>query len=157
MRTRNVVVGLISLLFVALWVYAGLQKLLDLPNFRNQMAKSPMLTAMAPILAYAVPLGELAIAYLLLYRRTRLLGLYASLFLMVQFITYLFLIVNYSFYVPCACGGIIGGMDWTAHIFFNAGFAALAILGIVLHGRVDSAKATTTVVASATNMELDYQ
>lgn len=124
--------GIIVLLLMGLWVYAAREKLLDIPTFRNDMRKSPMLTALAPILAYAVPIGELLIAYLLLYRRTRLLGIYASLFLLVMFITYLFLILNYSFYVPCACGGIISGMSWNGHMVFNGVFSILAILGVIL-------------------------
>ncbi|WP_461791549.1 MauE/DoxX family redox-associated membrane protein [Pedobacter sp.] len=132
MKMQRIFIALICVLFGFLWLYAGLQKLGDLPNFRNQMSKSPMLTGIAPILAYAVPLVELALVYMLIYKRTRLFALYASLFLMVQFITYLFLILNYSFYVPCACGGIISGMSWHVHILFNTGFVVLAVMGIAM-------------------------
>lgn len=135
MKIRNVTLFVICLLIGLLWLYAGLQKIGDLPNFRNQMSKSPMLTGIAPILAYAIPIFELTMVYLLIYKRTRLFALYASLFLLVQFITYLFLILNYSFYVPCACGGIIGGMDWNMHILFNVAFALLSIWGIALEKR----------------------
>jgi uncharacterized membrane protein YphA (DoxX/SURF4 family) len=136
MKVRNAMVWAICILYAGLWVYASMQKFADLPEFRNQMAKSPMLTGIAHILAYAIPITEIILAYLLIYKRTRLFALYASLFLMVQFITYLFLILNYSFYVPCACGGIISGMDWNMHILFNTGFALMAIAGIVMETKL---------------------
>lgn len=142
MQAAKIANHIIAILFIALWVYAAFHKLIDLPTFKVQMGKSPMLSNIAPILAWAVPLFELVIAYLLLYRRTRQFGLYATIYLMVAFSTYLYITLNYSYYVPCTCGGFISAMDWRTHIFFNLGCAAVAAVAIVLAHRQQPQKVT---------------
>ncbi len=69
---------------------------------------------------------------MLIIPRLRLLALYASFSLMVMFTVYIFIVLNYSPFVPCSCGGILEKMGWTEHLFFNIGFVFLAMIGILL-------------------------
>ncbi len=131
--TRKITIEIITLLFIILWVYAAVSKLLDYDTFKVQLGKSPLLTTFPELIAIAVPAAELLMAGMLLTDRFRLTGLYLSLFLMTLFTAYLIAILNFSYYIPCSCGGIIGkGMTWQAHIVFNLAFVALAIIGIIL-------------------------
>ena len=133
MRARISFTDIVSLLFILLWTYSALSKLTDYQTFKVQLGKSPMLTSMASVLAWLVPVGELIIAYSLITRKTRLLGLYASVFLMVMFTAYIIIILNFSYYIPCSCGGFISAMKWDHHIIFNLCCSALAIVGIMLN------------------------
>jgi uncharacterized membrane protein YphA (DoxX/SURF4 family) len=129
--TRKITIEIITALFFILWIYAAISKLLDYDTFKVQLGKSPLLTKFPGFVAIAVPLAELLIAGALVFKR--LIGLYASLFLMVLFTAYLIAILNFSYYIPCSCGGIIGkGMTWQTHIVFNMTFVLLAIIGIIL-------------------------
>ncbi|TXF77796.1 DoxX family protein [Chryseobacterium sp.] len=133
MKNRKVLaVQIISYFFVLLFCYAAVSKMLDFENFQVQIGQSPLLSAYAGFVSYAVIAAELVIAGLLLYERTRLVGLYASFTLMVAFTVYIYLILNYSDFVPCSCGGILEKMGWTEHLIFNVGCVVLAAAGALV-------------------------
>ncbi|WP_307424754.1 MauE/DoxX family redox-associated membrane protein [Chryseobacterium sp. MDT2-18] len=123
---------IISFFFVLLFIYASASKMLDFENFQVQLAQSPLLSAYAGFISYAVIILELVIAGLLCFHLTRLWGLFASFAIMVAFTVYIYLILNYSDFVPCSCGGILEKMGWAEHLIFNiagvviAGLAAIA-------------------------------
>lgn len=132
---RNTVVEIISSLLVLLFVYAAVSKLLDYQTFKVQLSKSPFITQFAGVTAWALPVGELLVAAALTFKVTRLLGLYASLFLMTMFTAYIWAMLNYSYYIPCSCGGVLSKMDWNTHLWFNAGFVFISVMGINLQSK----------------------
>lgn len=133
---RNVVVNIISYLFVLLFIYAATSKLLDFETFTVQLAQSPLLSAYADIIAWLVPGVEILIAGVLVFPRFRILGLYASFTLMVMFTAYIYIILNFSDFIPCSCGGVLEKLSWTQHLIFNVVFIFLAGWAIFLakHG-----------------------
>lgn len=132
MKLRRVSLEIISCLLILLFVYAALSKLLDYDTFRVQLGKSPFITDFAPIIAWALPVGEILVGLFLAFKRTRLLGLYISLFLMTMFTAYIYIMLHYSYYIPCSCGGILSKMGWDTHFWFNVGFTLLSATGIIL-------------------------
>lgn len=133
----------ISILLILLFTYASLTKLLEYDTFKLQLSKSPYITKFAGILAWALPLLEIAVSLSLSIRKYRLIGYYAALFLMVMFSAYIFSMLKFSYYIPCSCGGVLNNMDWTTHFWFNISFVILSILGILLSPRPDRIKSTT--------------
>lgn len=129
---RKIIIEIVSSLLILLFMYAGVSKLLDYETFKVQLSKSPFITQFAGVLAWALPVGEIIVALTLTFGRTRLLGLYASLFLMTMFTTYIYAMLHYSYYIPCSCGGVLSKMDWNTHLWFNLGFVVLSIIGILL-------------------------
>lgn len=125
-KPQPIFVQVISYLFVLLFVYAAVSKLLDFENFRVQLAQSPLLSAYAGVVSYGVIALELVISLLLLVPKTRKAALYASFGLMVAFTVYIYLILNYSDFVPCSCGGILEKMGWKEHLVFNVTTVILA-------------------------------
>src|SRR5690606_4495008 len=138
--------------FIILFVYAAVSKLTDFANFQVQIAQSPLLSAFATFIAYATVIGELIIAVLLCFQKTKRLGLYLFLGMMTAFTVYIYLILNYSPFVPCSCGGILEKMGWTEHLWFNA-ITSIVAAAIILYK--NTTKATilytigTIVVSSA--------
>lgn len=131
MKAKYVLI--ISYFYILLFVYAAISKLITFEAFQVQLTQSPLLSAYANIIAYLVLGAELLFALLLCIKTTRLLGLYLSYGLMVAFTLYIYLILNYSDFVPCSCGGILEKMGWTEHLWFNLivsilGFVAVYIL-----------------------------
>lgn len=122
----------VSSLLVFLFVYAAVSKLLDFGKFRYQLGQSPFITNISGLVVWVIPLAELFISVLLIIKRTRLAGLYASFFLMSLFTGYIWIMLRYSPYVPCSCGGVLSGMSWQQHFVFNLGFTGLALGGILL-------------------------
>ena len=128
----RITIVVVSYLFILLFLYAGVSKLLDFENFSYQLAQSPLLGAFASQIAWMVPAVELLIALLLMAKRFRVVALYASFALMCTFTAYIFITLNFSDFVPCSCGGVLETMSWKQHLIFNLFFIVLAGLTILL-------------------------
>lgn len=131
-KIKTMVVEISSIALIILLVYAAVSKIMDFENFKVQLGQSPLLNAYAGVLVWMVPMSEIIIALLLAIIPTRKMGLFASMGLMVMFTVYIYLILNYSSYVPCSCGGILEKLDWNEHLYFNLAFAFLALIALVL-------------------------
>ncbi|MDM1377699.1 MULTISPECIES: MauE/DoxX family redox-associated membrane protein [Myroides] len=115
---------------VLLFVYAAISKLITFEEFKVQLTQSPLLSMYAGVIAYLVVISELVIAFLLTLRSKRLLGLYLSYGLMVAFTIYIYLILNYSDFIPCSCGGVLEKLGWNEHLWFNIITSVLILLSI---------------------------
>lgn len=142
-KTQNLIVEIITLLYVLLFVYAAVSKILDFENFQVQLGQSPLLSAFAHWVAFGTPFLELFIVVLLLLPRWRLTGFYFAFSLMVLFSAYIVVILNFSSFVPCSCGGILEDMSWTQHLVFNILFVVLAIVGIYMLTAFETAPSST--------------
>ncbi|XCF04810.1 MauE/DoxX family redox-associated membrane protein [Tamlana crocina] len=134
-KHRNIITEIISMLFVVLFVYAAMGKLLDGNKFYNNLNNSPLFGVghIAGIVSWAIPVIEIGVALLLTFQKTRLKGLYGALILMATFTIYVAGILFISPYTPCSCGGIITLLSWEQHFIFNIIWIGLAITGIVLY------------------------
>ena len=126
--------------FILLWVYAATAKLLEFESFSVQLGQSPLLSAYAGVLVWLVPLSEYVLSGLLLFPKTKKVGLYGSLCLMTAFTTYIIIILNYADFVPCSCGGILESLGWTEHLIFNGVCALLAAIALILETHLQSDK-----------------
>lgn len=131
-KIKRNAVEIICYLFILLFVYAAASKFLDYEEFRIQLTQSPLLSAFAGWVAWIVPVLELIVAILLMIKGLKSIGLIASYALMVMFTTYIIIILNFSEFIPCSCGGVISKMSWNQHLIFNLFLVLLAIIGIVL-------------------------
>ncbi|MEO2081156.1 MauE/DoxX family redox-associated membrane protein [Leeuwenhoekiella sp.] len=118
--------------FILLWVYAATAKLLEFEDFSVQLGQSPLLSAYAGVLVWLVPLSEYVLSGLLLIPKTKKVGLYGSLCLMMAFTTYIIIILNYADFVPCSCGGILESLGWTEHLIFNGVCVLLAAFAFLI-------------------------
>ncbi|MDO5970097.1 MauE/DoxX family redox-associated membrane protein [Flavivirga aquimarina] len=135
-KYKNILLEFICFLFILLFVYAAMSKLLVFDEFKIQIGQSAMLTPFAGIVAWVIPCLEILIALLLVIPRFKLLGLFASFNLMVMFTAYIYVILNFSNDVPCSCGGVIEKLGWTEHLIFNIAFVILAAIGInIINGQ----------------------
>lgn len=129
---KTTIVYIICLLYTLLFVYAAMSKILDFENFKVQLGQSPLLSAYADYVALAVPTFELIICGLLLIPKSRVFGLFFAYSLMVMFTAYIYIILNYSSFVPCSCGGILEDMSWNQHMVFNLVFILLSIIAVLI-------------------------
>ncbi|MBD0724767.1 hypothetical protein B6A10_06205 [Flavobacterium sp. L1I52] len=137
-KIKELIIEIICLLYVVLFVYAAVSKLLDFEIFQVQLGQSPLLSAFAGSVSWGVPFVELFISFLLLSSRFKLIGLYGAFALMLMFTSYIIIILNFSSFIPCSCGGILEKMSWRTHLIFNIVFVFLAFIGILLLLRLQS-------------------
>ncbi len=117
---------------------------MDFEVFQVQIAQSPLLSSFAGPVSYAVIIIELIISLGLCLQKTRKISLYAAYSLMVLFAGYIVIILNFSPFVPCSCGGILEKLNWNQHLLFNIAFCVLGIVAILFKdGLSSSAKKNT--------------
>ncbi len=129
---KYLIVLSISYITTLLFIYAATSKVIDFENFQVQLGQSPMLSAFAKYISYGVIISEIGIAFLLITAQYRIVGLILSYCLMVMFTSYIYIILNYSSFIPCSCGGLLEELTWNEHIIFNLTFVFLIILAIIL-------------------------
>jgi len=125
-------VEIISYLFIILFIYAAVSKLLDFEQFGAQIEQSSLLNAFVVYVTWGVPVVEILVSLLFFFPKLGLAGLWASFTLMVIFSTYIIFVLSFADSIPCSCGGVIASLSWSQHLIFNIGFMFLAILGISL-------------------------
>jgi len=151
MRNKNLSTDIISALFVLLFVYAAVSKLADYQRFQIQLGKSPILAPFMNEVSWLIPLIEIATAGLLVSKRYQLLALYISYSMMIMFTAYIVVILNFSPYIPCSCGGILQNMNWRQHLVFNVIFVIIGCLGVVVYPTKN--KKTIAIGGEAENLE----
>ncbi len=151
-KKSNIIMATIlvgSYLFVFLFLYAAVSKLLDFETFTVQLAQSPLLSAYAGTVAILVPSIEILLAVLLIIPRFRFPALIGCFGLMVMFTAYIFIILNFSDFVPCSCGGVLEKLSWTQHLIFNLVFIVLAALALFLSKEYNAKKTLLLLVTLA--------
>lgn len=138
LKIKQLIFDATAMAFILLFCYAATSKLTDFQNFQVQLAQSPMLSAFSKILSFTVPISEFLIAGLLIIKRYRLVALILSYWMMILFTSYIFIILNYSSYVPCSCGGVLEKLGWEEHLAFNIFFIVLAAVAIAINTYADS-------------------
>lgn len=118
-------------LFILLFAYAAISKLIEFNDFQTQLGQSPLLGAFAKPISYGVIISEILISVLLAFHRTRQTGFYLFYLLMVMFTAYIIIILNFTSFTPCSCGGVLEDMGWTEHLIFNIAFILLAGFTII--------------------------
>jgi uncharacterized membrane protein YphA (DoxX/SURF4 family) len=134
--SKSTLVEIIGFLFIILFLYTGVSKLMEYSVFKQQIAESPILQPFASFIAWSLPLTEFLVSILLIIPRWRLKGLYASLFLMIAFTIYIGAIMIFNKELPCSCGGIISLLSWGEHLVFNSVFILLAFAGVRLEKQI---------------------
>ena len=139
---RKIIIEIISSLLILLFLYASFSKWLAFKSFVGDMNNQPFPNWMTPWLVWSIPSIEVLIVLLLIFDRTRLPGLYASLVLMLAFTIYTTAVLLHAFkYVPCSCGGVIRKLTWPQHLVFNLFFVGITVAGIIMLKRIQSKNA----------------
>jgi len=133
---KTIIIEVVCLLYIMLFVYAAVSKLLDFENFQVQLGQSPLLSAFAWWISWLVPMVELVISLLLCIPKFRTFGLFAAFSLMIMFTAYIFIVLHYSSFIPCSCGGILEKMSWSVHLGFNIVFLLLAAFAFLFQSAI---------------------
>lgn len=119
-----------------LFVLAAASKITYLDQFQAKLNDFSILSAFPALLAWLIPSVEIGIGMLLLFRKTRLSGLYASLTWFVLFTLYLSLVLNAHMPMPCACDGLWLSVGWHTQLLFNSACIFVAISALLLHTKM---------------------
>lgn len=126
------VVDIICGIFIILFTYTAVNKLIDYQTFRIALVQSPILQHYADFMMVALPVVELLVVVLLAISATRRIGLFASLSLMVAFTLYISYLMLFASELPCNCGGIMKALSWNQHLVVNILLIALALWALLI-------------------------
>lgn len=132
-KLQNGFLEMVCFLYIILFTYAAISKLIDFENFQTQLSQSPLLSAYAASISFLVIIAELELVLALSLRVSRIKALYLSVGLMTVFTTYIILILNFSSFIPCSCGGILEKLGWTEHMIFNLFFIFIGSCNLLLY------------------------
>lgn len=116
-------------LLLVFWSYTGVSKLVE--NFPGTYVTEyvSLVKDGADAIDWLLPVTELIVVLLLFFERTRKIGLYASLLLLVVFTLYSMYMVLFVADLPCSCG-VWSKMSWYEHIRHTVFFMGLDMLGL---------------------------
>lgn len=136
-KQRQIIVDVIAAIFILLFFYTALHKSLDIRSTARVITKTTGLTTMADIIAWIVVGVEYMTSGLLLFSKTRRIGLITSLVSMIGFTLYIGYMLMLKSNLPCTCGGIISRLTWVQHLVLNCFLIALAFWGVNLSRHSD--------------------
>src|SRR5690554_6487207 len=139
MKTRQHIITGIAYFFILLFMYTAFSKLMAFNVTLFDMRRNPFLGDFPMFWTVSVPVVEIIVSALLFFRRTRRLGLWVTLILMIGFTGYVGLLLASNYSLPCTCGGIFRELSWTQHLWVNIGLLLLAMTALTLHLRKDKA------------------
>lgn len=130
---RSLFVNGIAFFFIFLFLYTGITKLMAIDQFKEQMVSSPLLSPLAGLITWALPIGEIILAVILFIPILRIKGLYLSAITMSLFTLYVIIILLIDSHLSCSCGGIVEELSPRQHLLFNSASTILAILTILIN------------------------
>lgn len=133
---RTTIVEAIAALYILLFVYTGINKIIAIDTLKYILKDYPLIGIYPTLIAWGLPVIELMVSVLLFIPKTRKVGLYSSLFLMIGFTSYLIYMLTFTTQLPCTCGGMLKELSWGQHLIFNIFFITLGVLGIRLYKRI---------------------
>ncbi len=129
---KIIVIEVISSLFILLFVYTAVVKLVEHNTFEAALSRFPLIKAQADLVSWVFPIMEIFVVIFLFIPSIRKWGFIASFFLMFGFTGFIIYMIYFTPNLPCSCGGVIAQMTWRQHLLFNIFFTVLAAIGIQL-------------------------
>ena len=123
----NTLVLVTALLFILLFTYTAVNKLLRFDGFAFSIRRIPGIPLPARTVAALVIAAELVAVLLLLINRLRKWGLLICAALMFIFSAYIIYMLVVDKNLTCSCGGVLRELSWRQHLVLNIvlGCAAL--------------------------------
>jgi len=127
-RLKLIISEIIYPIFIFLFVYTAVSKIIDHDSFVAVLSKSPLLGEFNNFISWTIPLVEIAISLLLFIPNFRRIGLLLSALLMSLFTLYIAYMLLFTPALPCSCGGVLKNLGWKEHLVFNSCFTVLAFI-----------------------------
>jgi len=139
-KTNTTIYKILRAAMILFWVYVGIEKLWQLSAFHIALQQQPVISILAPILFWLLPLLEISIGALLGLpaRRLQHWGWIASTIMITLFSIYIALgVLDVYDKKPCMSTSFLSHISWTAHLIFNLVILGLSISGWRLHRTED--------------------
>ena len=137
-RNKERIAFSIILVCLFLFLISAYNKIEDHERFSNGLSHVKVIGTYAILISWMVPIAEIGVSLLLIIPKTHKWGLYGFVSLMLVFTAYILSMLFLEERLPCHCNLIIEKLSWTAHLWFNMGFIALALCALWLTKKQNS-------------------
>jgi uncharacterized membrane protein YphA (DoxX/SURF4 family) len=127
---RKTLTEIFVFLYVCLFLYTGIGKLLNYEMSREQMAVMPLVGGISGFVTWFLPVFEIILSIMIFIPMTRKVGMTLGTLLMAAFTIYVAYIMKYNSHLPCTCGGFLQELSWPQHLAFNGAFVIFGILSL---------------------------
>lgn len=125
---------IVPALFMLLFTYTAINKFIAVNDLQLVFKDYPLIGDFwAPVFSWALPVAESIVVIWLFIPATKLLGLYASMFMLIIFTGYISYMLLFTGKQGCTCGGLLEAMNWWQHIIFNVVAIGVLVIGIRLY------------------------
>lgn len=128
LKYRNIAVESICLLYLLLFSYTAINKLILEVPISNSTVWSSLIKW--PVLL--VSLLEFCLALLFVTEKKWFYGLLGSLSLTILLLFHTYIIIQCESIIPCSCGFILDKINWKQHLIFNIFFTSLGLLSLLI-------------------------
>ena len=135
-KNINIIYGLLRIVMLLFWIYVGIDKVWELHAFKIALQQQPIISPLAPILYWLLPIVEISLGLLLAFpsQKVQSWGWKASILLISVFTVYIALgVLDVYEQKPCMCSSFLSNVSWNTHLVINSVILALSILGWVLN------------------------
>lgn len=126
---KNTYVQIVAAIFIFLFFYTAISKIIDLGLFKAQMQITFHYKIFVYVIIWLLPLVEIIVAFMLLIPSYRTRGFLVSTIMMIIFIIYIACLMMFWTHLPCSCGGIIEMLSWKQHLILNIFLLLLSTTG----------------------------
>lgn len=131
-RTKQIMINAIAYIFLFIFIYSAYENATKHSAFVESLERYTFIKEYAYWISWLIISAEVTVSFLLLFPTTRKLGLYGAFIIMLLFTIGLLIIVFTMAAQYCSCSGFLKSLSAREHIWFNAVFIVLAIMGIRL-------------------------
>lgn len=135
-KLNKIFVEVIVAILLIVWFHTSISKLADFEGLRIQMSQSVVFRRIPMLAAIVGPSLEIIAAVLLIFKRTRLVGMIGSFLLMLFFTWYVSYLMIVMPTLPCSCGGVVRFLTWPQHLAFNIFLTIISFAGILMLRRL---------------------
>lgn len=135
-KNINIIYGLLRIVMLLFWIYVGIDKVWQLHAFKIALQQQPVISPLAPILYWLLPIVEISLGLLLAFpsQKVQSWGWKASILLISVFTVYIALgVLDVYEQKPCMCSSFLSNVSWNTHLVINSVILAFSILGWVLN------------------------
>lgn len=134
MKTQKKILEALTIILVLLWCPVLVDKMINVETYRTGISRQPLPDLIKQLLIYVLPIVESVTLILLTIQRYRTYGFLLSSILMLGFTGYITAaLLGVWQNLPCSCGSVITGMNWTQHFWFNLFFLLISVSGFILN------------------------
>lgn len=135
-KTITISYKLLRATMLLFWIYVGIDKIWQLDAFKLALTQQPVISPLAPILYWLLPIAEIGLGIMLAIpsQKIQSMGWKASTLLISVFTVYIGLgVLGLYPNKPCMCSNFLSNVSWTAHLLINSVILALSLLGWVFN------------------------